>query len=812
MIEYKDASFFTEYFRSLNDFSVIEDFKESEDKDEKNLFIGHVEVLNTIHPLIVRVEIPFTFPHNKLMFRTKSLSGYPHLIHSGNVEHGDWFCLNTPFAETPEEQLKQEVLRLKEWIAHQMREDLPSIIKDDDVKRALAFANAYEWENPDEVKEFCSQAMLTFVGNFHNDVDNFKENLGFLHCIKSPDNRFYAIDDEDFANHKLPYVIVGEAPSSTEVISDFIKLKEQYGWDEKTCKHLFPNLNLSGKWRMSDSQPIDRKEWTEEDALRELHTIEIELLKEDSYLLEDFPTNIKKEENRKHIKVLSSQKILLLEEINKLKETIQKEHTYCQWRNINIPDYDNMTDEELDYYNCQQYYAEDIYPYEWHHCAFGIKNENQIIWFILYTNRSAEKKETVRFNLGIKSLDIQKTISYPLKRLGTQAITEDMYFGRGSFSANMKAKKIAIVGLGAIGSMVASTLAHTGISKIGLWDNDIVEPGNICRSSYSLKHLGESKVNAIVSIIRSINPYIKILERHGRWHQHHANYSEYIRGSFYANVNYNTQEEAVKEIKDYDLIIDCTGSNEMLHFLSYAVPETDVISLCITNHANELLCMSNKDGNPFELRKAYLSRIEQDTKNFYVEGDGCYSPTFLATNCDIAALVNFALRELNKSMEEDHLIHSTIYSYTQRGIVADRISTYKLDGYDITLNISSETMYDAEEIIDVPNGEIGYIFGSYSRDGKQIMITHIVDSLNATVLLTDAYQTSKGLIDYIGDYCYSGEQANTYNPSSLDLIASKSDDPTINTNNPLLAVRNPDNTVSFFLYINNELIKFNKQD
>ena len=91
------------------------------------------------------------------------------------------------------------------------------------------------------------------------------------------------------------------------------------------------------------------------------------------------------------------------------------------------------------------------------------------------------------------------------------------------------------------------------------------------------------------------------------------------------------------------------------------------------------------------------------------------------------------------------------------------------------------------------------------------MITHIVDSFKASELLNDAYQTSKGLIDYIGDYSYSGEQADTYSQSSLDLIASKAEDPTINTNNPLLAVRNPDGSITFFLYINNELVKFKEQ-
>ena len=62
-------------------------------------------------------------------------------------------------------------------------------------------------------------------------------------------------------------------------------------------------------------------------------------------------------------------------------------------------------------------------------------------------------------------------------------------------------------------------------------------------------------------------------------------------------------------------------------------------------------------------------------------------------------------------------MHSTIYSYSDRGIVSDRISTYQLDGYDILLNVSTETLYDAEEMNDSPDGAIGYIFGSYSKDG-----------------------------------------------------------------------------------------------
>ena len=816
MFDYRDAKFYSDYFSSLEGFSLLEEFKESEDKNEKNLYVGTIEALNTIHPLILRVEIPFTFPHNKLVFRTKSLSGYPHLIHTGKVNYGDWFCLNTPFAETPEEQLNQEVHRLKEWISHQMRKDLPPIIKDEEVKHALALANAYEWENPDEVKEFCSQARLTFVGDFQNDAEYFKENMGYLYCIKSPDNRLYAVSNPALSNCQLPYIIVDQAPQTLE---DFVLLKEQYDWDEKTCEHLLPNFDLSGTWHKSSVHPIstEGKTWEEQEALEQIEKLEGELRKDESYLnvvtIEmDKIFGKMYGDGRKSQKVLPAQKKIIIDEINSIKQSVITKHKFeffCRPKEINFND---LPDEERDEIDSLEDAAIDEYCHNlniWHHFAIGIKRDGRIVWRILFTHHKDTTSEKILFDLALKTFGIERTVSQPMYYFSTQVVSQDMFFGRGAFSADFRFKRVALVGLGAIGSMVASSLAHCGISNIGLWDSDIVEPGNICRSAYSIKNVGESKVKAIASIIMSINPYIKAEQicAHGYW----SSNLEFTGGSFYANVNYKNQEEAIKELEGFDLIIDCTGSNEMLHFLSYAARDKEMVSMCITNHANDLLCISNKDGNSFELRKAYLSRIEQDTRNFYVEGQGCYSPTFLANNCDIASLVNLALRDLNLDVENGQLMHSSIYSYTDRGILADRLFTYKLEGYDILLTVSSETLCDAEEMCDSSDGDIGYILGAYSKDGKQVMITHIVDSMNAKDVLTDAYETSKGIIDYIGDYRYSGEESETYNDATFELIASKAADESINTNNPLLAVRNPDGSVSFFLYINNELVRFLRQ-
>lgn len=801
MFDYKNAQFYTDYFSSLEDFSLLEEFKESEDEREKNLYVGSVEVLNTIHSLILRVEIPFTFPHNKLVFRTKSLSGYPHLIHTGKIEYGDWFCLNTPFAETPEEQLNQEITRLKEWISHQMRKDLPAIIKDTNVKRALAFANAYDWENLDEVKEFCSKAIITFVGQDIQLRSSYKELTGYFDCVKSPDNRIYAFSHNvDGTNYKLPYIIVKDFPENNSILENFLLMKDFYGWDEDTCHHLLPNSSYkSAKNTYAWSSLAYEVEYTEEEALNIANNVIFELEKDDSYLDKSNPfPSIFKETKRK--KVIHSHKKLILDELKEVKNEIIINNGI---KSKNRSFEENLTEEE----EIENWLQHGQYVYDYF--VVGFEHGKEIQWILFFTNPASIKKEQTSYDIKIRTINIESLVSIEMSRTTPQYITKEMFFGRGALCPILAGKHIALVGLGAIGSIVADVLTHSGIQYLGLWDGDIVEPGNICRSSYQLRNLGQSKVDAIKTKIQSINPFVNISEviPHGYW-SYDANFSNYVNGTFYGNVNYNNQEEAVKQLDNFDLIIDCTGSNEMLHFLSYAASNIDIISMCITNHANDLLCITNKDGNPFELRKAYLSRIEQDTKNFYIEGEGCYSPTFLANYCDIASLVNLALRDLNLNMEKGNLMHSTIYSYSERGIISDRISTYKLEGYDITLNVSKETLYDAEEMNDSPDGAIGYIFGSYSKDGKQIMITHVVDALNAEELLSDAFETSKGLIDYIGDYRYSGEKSETYSASSFELIASKAEDCSINTNNPLLAVRNPDGSITFFLYINNELVKF----
>lgn len=93
----------------------------------------------------------------------------------------------------------------------------------------------------------------------------------------------------------------------------------------------------------------------------------------------------------------------------------------------------------------------------------------------------------------------------------------------------------------------------------------------------------------------------------------------------------------------------------------------------------------------------------------------------------------------------------------------------------------------------------------YSLDGQLVMVSHIVATADARNALQTAFSMSGGLIDYLGDYVYSGPEAGSFDEKLTGLLAAKAADKSININNPVLAVRTPDASLSFFLYIGGRL-------
>ncbi|WP_270979680.1 thiamine biosynthesis protein ThiF [Campylobacter helveticus] len=74
----------------------------------------------------------------------------------------------------------------------------------------------------------------------------------------------------------------------------------------------------------------------------------------------------------------------------------------------------------------------------------------------------------------------------------------------------LKAAKVAVCGLGGLGSHIAIMLARSGLGGLKLIDFDVVEPSNLNRQAYRVSDLGKFKTEALKEQIAEINPYTQV--------------------------------------------------------------------------------------------------------------------------------------------------------------------------------------------------------------------------------------------------------------------------------------------------------------
>lgn len=77
------------------------------------------------------------------------------------------------------------------------------------------------------------------------------------------------------------------------------------------------------------------------------------------------------------------------------------------------------------------------------------------------------------------------------------------------FKPDMLDGRVHIIGCGAVGSTIAENLARFGITKMTLWDFDVVEPHNVANQMFRAIDIGKPKVEALAEYLAEINPDIK---------------------------------------------------------------------------------------------------------------------------------------------------------------------------------------------------------------------------------------------------------------------------------------------------------------
>lgn len=237
----------------------------------------------------------------------------------------------------------------------------------------------------------------------------------------------------------------------------------------------------------------------------------------------------------------------------------------------------------------------------------------------------------------------------------------DYFFGRGCLPSSLAEKKILIIGIGAIGSMVAKTLARSGSKHLCLYDVDLKEPGNVCRSEYDFLSGISDKSYELSSVLQSISPFVQ------------CEISPKALDSWIKLTMDNDEtKNAIQEILNkYDIIFDCSTDDSMMYVLDKLNLRAKLINISISNHANELVCAMGN--NITETVKFIFTQIiKSDTLDMFYP-TGCWSPTFKASYNDIAAKLQLALKHIIGMLTAIEPESNFYVSETQDGMLINRL-------------------------------------------------------------------------------------------------------------------------------------------
>lgn len=195
--------------------------------------------------------------------------------------------------------------------------------------------------------------------------------------------------------------------------------------------------------------------------------------------------------------------------------------------------------------------------------------------------------------------------------------------------------RIAIVGVGGTGSVVAQELAHLGVTHFLLIDPDVIEPTNLNRVvGATLDDVGKAKVDVAKGSIRRINAHTMV----------NATRGDIMRSS------------VARQATEVDLIFGCTdshGSRSVLQQIAYQylIPCIDMGSTIVVQDgaishihgrvqllAPGLPCLTCSELlDPNEVRRDMMTAFERRSDP-YIVGAAEPAPAVMSLNATVASL------------------------------------------------------------------------------------------------------------------------------------------------------------------------------
>ncbi len=215
----------------------------------------------------------------------------------------------------------------------------------------------------------------------------------------------------------------------------------------------------------------------------------------------------------------------------------------------------------------------------------------------------------------------------------------DQLSTRGRLPASVSKATVAVIGIGAIGSCMSELLIRGGVQKLIVVDCDLVTAGNLVRHTLLIENIGDLKARSVAERLKRASPHAVV-------------------ESMDCSISSLSREEWAN-LEGCDLLIDCTGSDEVLYHLAVqrCAAERVYCSVSIGFGARRLFVfIAHGSAFPHEgFRQVIQPWLERGRQEFNGQshpwaGIGCWHPVFPARADDMWLLTSLALKSIESTL------------------------------------------------------------------------------------------------------------------------------------------------------------------
>lgn len=223
-----------------------------------------------------------------------------------------------------------------------------------------------------------------------------------------------------------------------------------------------------------------------------------------------------------------------------------------------------------------------------------------------------------------------------LHYLETENWDRERLQARGRLPSPLRQARIAILGVGALGALLAEMLVRAGAESISLFDSETVVAGNVCRHVVTLLDVGTGKVHAVAKRLVQISPFVNVTE---------------VGGQLAGN-----EQAVVATLEPYDVIVDCTASDDAMTVLAQGWwPTPRTFASFSMGFGGQRLFSFGVTGHqfPHDKFRTELAPWLRDEAIMWagteevLEGAGCWSPLFPARYDDVVIAAAVSVKELD---------------------------------------------------------------------------------------------------------------------------------------------------------------------